>query len=72
MFGQFWPAQASLRVRTGNRSLFVSACGALASTGGAKLGRTVIAVAMKAAMATAERALIMIVPCEFGLADRLQ
>lgn len=69
--GQFCPAQAALTTGIGSRSAFASGYGALASTGGAKLGRIVTAAAMKAAIVTAERALIMIVPCGPGLAGRL-
>ncbi len=62
MFGQFWPAQAAVTERTGKRSVFPRDWGALASTGGAKLGRIVMAAAANAAIATAESALIMVRP----------
>jgi DNA-binding transcriptional regulator of glucitol operon len=71
ILGQFCPAQAALTTGIGSLSAFASAFGTLASTGGAKLGRIVTAAAMKAAIVTAERALIMIVPCGPGLAGRL-
>ncbi len=62
MVGQCWAEQGTLTVRIGNRSAFASACGTLASTGGAKLGKIVIAAATKAAIVTAESALIMVRP----------
>ena len=73
MFGQFCPAQAALTRAIGSRSAFASACGTLASTGGAKLGKIVTAAAINAAIVTAESALIMVcVPCDAGLGGRLQ
>ncbi|WIG50809.1 MAG: hypothetical protein OJF48_001726 [Afipia sp.] len=62
MVGQCCAAQGTLTVRIGSRSAFASACGTLASTGGAKLGKIVMAAATKAAIVTAESALIMVRP----------
>lgn len=62
MVGQCWVAQDTLAVWIGSRSPLASACGTLASTRGAKLGRIVMAVATKAAIVSAESALIMIRP----------
>src|SRR5580698_2531781 len=53
-----------------SRSALASACGTLASTCGAKPGRTVRAAAKKAAIATAERVLIMTVPCHWAFLAR--
>src|SRR5882724_6418301 len=55
---QLWPM-----VRMSSRSPLARACGTLASTCGAKPGRTLSAVAISAAIAIAETALIMTVPC---------
>jgi hypothetical protein len=62
MVGQCCDAQDTLAIRIGSRSAFASACGSLASTRGAKLGKIVMAVATKAAIVTAESALIMVRP----------
>jgi hypothetical protein len=50
-----------------SRSALASGTGVLAETWGAKPGRMVRAAAMNAATATAERALIMTVPCNLSL-----
>ena len=60
MFGQFCAAQEGLIAGTGRRSAFARACGGSAARGGAKLGRIVIAAAMKAAIVTAASALIIV------------
>ena len=59
------PAASSPCRRCGYRAgrPWQAACGTLASTCGAKPGKTVSAAAMNAATAMAERALIMTVPC---------
>ena len=62
MVGQCCAEQGTAVVRIGSRSAFASACGTLASTGGAKLGKIVMAAATKAAIVTAESALIMVRP----------
>lgn len=45
MVGQCCAAQGTLTVRIGSRSAFARACGTLASTGGAKLGKIAMAAA---------------------------
>ena len=60
MLGQFCVAQEGLAAKIGSRSDFPRMGGMLAATGGAKLGRIVIAAAMNAAMVTAASALVMI------------
>lgn len=62
MFGQFWLAQAALTEWIGSRSDLARGRGALASTGGAKLGKIVMAAATKAAIVTADSVLIMVRP----------
>src|SRR5207245_5179564 len=62
-FGQACCEQSRPTGRTSSRSALASACGVEASTLGAKPGNTVSAAAMNAAMAIAEKALIMTVPC---------
>src|SRR5205085_8308017 len=64
-FGQACFEQLLPIGRISRRSPLVRATGTDASTCGAKPGRTVSAAAMKAAMAIAERALIMMFPCYF-------
>ena len=69
MLGQFWLAQAGVGARSGSRSALAKTRGALAATGGAKLGKIVNAAAANTAMATAESALIMVrVPVASALA----
>ena len=60
MLGQFCPAQPGGASKTGSLSALARVCGALAATGGAKLGRMVIAAAMNAAMVAAASALVMV------------
>src|SRR3954453_13241154 len=62
-FGQACCEQSLPTGRMSRRSALASACGTLASTVGAKPGKMVNAVAMNAAKAIAESALIMTVPC---------
>src|SRR5881394_166299 len=62
-FGQACCEQSLPTGRMSRRSPLASACGTLASTVGAKPGKMVNAVAMNAAKAIAESALIMTVPC---------
>src|SRR5712691_5937907 len=62
-FGQAFCEQLGPTVLMSSRSALARACGTLASTCGANPGRTVSAAAIQAAMAIAERALIMTVPC---------
>src|SRR5258705_4559200 len=62
-FGQAFCEQLGPTVLMSSRSALARACGTLASTCGANPGRMVSAAAMNAAMAIAERALIMTVPC---------
>src|SRR5216684_3330588 len=62
-FGQAFCEQLGPTVLMSSRSALPRACGTLASTCGANPGRTVRAAAIHAAMAIAERALIMTVPC---------
>ena len=64
--GQACCEQSRPTGRMSSRSALARACGTLASTCGAKPGRTVSAAAINAAMATAERALIMTVPCHWA------
>ncbi len=61
--GQACSEQSRPTGRISSRSPLAMATGTLASTWGAKPGRTVRAAAMKAAIAIAESALIMEVPC---------
>src|SRR3954470_6716913 len=58
-FGQACCEQFLPMVRISSRSLLASGCGTLASTVGAKPGRRVRAAATHAAIAIAERALII-------------
>ena len=69
-FGQACCEQSRPTARMSSRSALASACGTLASTCGAKPGRTVRAAATNAAMAMAERALIMTVPCHWAFSAR--
>src|SRR4051812_35762547 len=62
-FGQACCEQSLPTGRISSRSALARACGTLASTVGAKPGKMVNAVAMSAAKAIAESALIMTVPC---------
>src|SRR3954470_13281353 len=62
-FGHAFCEQSRPTCLMSRRSPFAKATGTLASTCGAKPGRIVRPVAMSAAMATAESALIMTVPC---------
>src|SRR3981189_1126654 len=62
-FGQAFCEQFGPVVWMSSRSALARACGTLASTCGAKPGRTVSAAATNAAIAIAESALIMTVPC---------
>src|SRR5664279_6187547 len=65
-FGQAFCEQFGPRLWMSSRSPFARACGTLASTCGAKPGRTVSAAATNAAIAMAESALIMTVPCHWA------
>src|ERR1700722_3566817 len=65
-FGQAFCEQPAPTVWISSRSALARACGTLASTCGANPGRTVRAEATSAAMATAERVLIMTVPCHWA------
>src|ERR1700676_2715756 len=69
-FGQAFCEQFGPAAWMWSRSALARACGVEASTWGAKPGRTVRAAATNAATATAERALIMTVPCHWALAAR--
>src|SRR4030088_262776 len=69
-FGQAFCEQFGPAAWMSSRSALARACGVEASTWGAKPGRTVRAAATNAATATAERALIMTVPCHWALAAR--
>jgi hypothetical protein len=69
-FGQACCEQSFPTGRISSRSALARACGTLASTVGAKPGRTVRAAAKDAAIATAERVLIMTVPCYWALVAR--
>ena len=69
-FGQACCEQSRPTGRMSSRSPLARACGTLASTCGAKPGRTVRAAAINAAMAMAESALIMTVPCHWAFAAR--
>src|SRR5882757_803614 len=69
-FGQACSEQSRPTGRISRRSALARATGTLASTCGAKPGRMVRAAAMNAAIAIAERALIMTVPCHLGLLAR--
>src|ERR1700716_4159434 len=62
-FGQACREQSRPTGWISSRSPLARACGTLASTCGAKPGRTVSAAATNAAIAIAESALIMTVPC---------
>src|SRR3982750_3023873 len=62
-FGQACCEQSLPTARISRRSPLASACGTLASTWGAKPGKTVSAAAINPAAAIAENALIMTVPC---------
>ena len=66
--GQFCCEQSAPTGRISRRSAFASGRGTLASTDGAKPGRTARAAATHAAIATAEKVLIMTVPCHPALA----
>src|SRR5689334_6993053 len=70
-FGQAFSEQSRPIGWTLSRSALGRACGTLASTCGAKPGRTVRAAATSAAIAIAESALIMTVPCPTGLCGSL-
>src|SRR6201994_1966049 len=69
--GQFCCEQSAPTGRTSRRSAFASGRGTLASTDGAKPGRTARAAATHAAIAMAEKVLIMTVPCHRALAARV-
>src|ERR1019366_4185330 len=69
-FGQAFCEQFGPTVWMSSRSPLARACGTLASTCGAKPGRTVSAAATNAAIAITERALIMTVPCHWAFAAR--
>src|SRR5476651_1911353 len=65
-FGQAFCEQPAPTAWMSSRSPLARACGTLASTCGAKPGRTVSAAATNAAIAMAESALIMTVPCHWA------
>ncbi len=66
-FGQACCEQSRPTLWMSSRSDFASASGTLASTCGAKPGRSVRAAATNAAIKIAATALIMTVPCRWGL-----
>ena len=70
-FGQFCCEQSWPIGRMSRRSALASGRGTLASTCGAKPGRMARAAARHAAIATAERVLIMTVPCHRALVARV-
>lgn len=73
MVGQCCAEQDKLAERIGSRSDLASGRGALASTGGARLGKIVKAAAARAAIVTAESALIIDrPPAVWDLPARLQ
>src|ERR1700739_248880 len=65
-FGQAFCEQPAPTLWISSRSALARAWGTLASTWGAKPGKTARAAATNAATVTAERALIMTVPCHWA------